>query len=390
MNLLAVDSVISLSFFLSQIVAVGVFWLAPRHLRPEALALVTFGFLALADPTSLAILVAMTMVTAYASGGGRQNQAVPTIAATALIALTLVAFKLGEARVDNGGMMMLLLPLGISFYTFRCLHVVIETHLAIQEPPTLRELVGYLFFMPTIVAGPIHRLPDYLRDRRRAGPLSSADASQGLTRIVYGYTKIVLIANFVLDLRIAPWLAERFADNPPLAAYAECLHSAFFLYLFFSGYSDIAIGFALLMGYRVIENFNNPFMKASVSGFWRSWHISLSSWIREYVFAGVLAITRRRWVGVIASMVTIGLWHQLTVNWLLWGLYHAMGLLVRNYWLAHFPADRYIRTVWHERIYNVICWFITFNFVILSFSIAKEGSPADALDTLGTILFWWF
>ena len=152
----------------------------------------------------------------------------------------------------------------------------------------------------------------------------------------------------------------------------------FNLYFQFSGYTDVAIGFALLLGFRVMENFDNPFLKQNISEFWRSWHISLSSWVRDYVFFPIVSVVRNRALAVMVAMLVLGLWHEASFRFLLWGLYHGAGIVAWHLlqkaksWA---PVTLPTSLSWTVRVLSTL---LTVNFVMLSFVFTKERDLVDA------------
>ena len=268
-------------------------------------------------------------------------------------------------------------PLGLSYYSLRCIHLLLERYLERVEQPSVADVFEYLFFPATIIAGPINRYPEFVSNNT---PLFAFDRfSAGLERILYGYVKIVVLSNYLLSEKLFPWLAYSVENSSALYHYIDALDYGLTIYLQFSGYSDIAIGFALLLGHKVIENFSWPFLKSNIVAFWRSWHISLTRLVREYVFSGVHAITRQAWLGVFATMLIISLWHGVTLNYLAWGLYHATGLVLYHAWSGSAAEKHYFAKLptW---VRYFIGWFVTFQFVILGFIWTKESSFAHSLD----------
>ena len=180
-----------------------------------------------------------------------------------------------------------IIPLGLSFYALRCIHVLIESSLEEIPPPPARDLLAYLFFLPTFVAGPVHRYPPFAAQEPPS--IDGPRVSEALERILYGYAKIVVISNYLLSAKLFPALKQQVAASSAAYQYLDCLDFGLNLYFQFSGYSDIAIAFALLLGRWVMENFDWPLLRTNLVDFWRTWHISVTSWCREYVFTGVYA-----------------------------------------------------------------------------------------------------
>ena len=178
-------------------------------------------------------------------------------------------------------------------------------------------------FFPTITIGPIHRFEDFLKSERRVR-WSDQDFANGLERILYGYAKVIVVANWLVAAQLDSAI-EKLPQNTSLSVFAESMSYGFYLYFAFAGYSDIAIGISLLLGYQICENFNYPFLKRNIGEFWQSWHMSLSSWCRQYVFLPIFAKWRNLPLALIGAMLAIGLWHEFSVRFLLWGVYHGLG-----------------------------------------------------------------
>ncbi len=365
------------------IAAAAIYWMSPARLRSSVLVATTAAFLAMADPLSLGVLAAFTaivLVTARRQGG---NRGAWTAGAITVIVVVLFAFKALDPGRGLGGGHRLVIPLGLSFYTLRCLHVLVELSLQEIAPPTPRQLLAYLFFLPTIVAGPVHRYPAFTA--QDGMPLDARRVSLALERILYGYAKIVVVSNYLLTARLFPALKMRFVEHSAAYQYLDCLDFGLNLYFQFAGYSDIAIGFALLFGKVVMENFDWPLLRTNPVDFWRTWHMSVTSWCREYVFTGVYALTRQRALGMVATMLAIGLWHGLTLNFVAWGLYHGVGIVVTQFW-----TSKVLRRRRFEGAANLLLtaagWFLTFNFVMIGFAWTKEPTLAASLTVFRIFL----
>jgi alginate O-acetyltransferase complex protein AlgI len=307
-------------------------WAAPRRLQVPAIGLSAAGFLAWADPVALGVLAAQTAVVLLALGRLRGRGAL-TAAAVALVVAPVVAFKLRAGLPHVAGPAV---PLGLSFSTFRLVHLLVDAWAGRLPSRRPGDVVAYLLLLPPIPSGPIHRFPDFLVDlRRRRWDASMAGA--GLERVLHGYAKLVVLRNVLVVPVLLPLLARdagRSFAGDVLASAGEWVD----IYVSFSGCSDLAIGWSLVMGFRVMENFDRPYLATSILDFWRRWHVSLTSWARDYVYAPFAAVTRRPVAGVGAAMLTIGLWHELSSRYVLWGLYHAAGILAWHALAARVPA----------------------------------------------------
>jgi len=224
----------------------------------------------------------------------------------------------------------LLLPVGISFYTFQTLSYTIDLYRRqIEVERSLTRFALFVSFFPQLVAGPIVRASEFLPQLSSPRTVRAEQVRRGVARIFRGLLKKVLVA----DLLAATLVDPAFAD-PSSAASLDLVLGlyayAFQIYADFSGYSDIAIGTALCLGYELPENFNRPYLSRNVREFWTRWHISLSSWLRDYLYiplGGNRGTKGRTSFNLMTTMVLGGLWHGAAANFLLWGFYHGALLM---------------------------------------------------------------
>jgi D-alanyl-lipoteichoic acid acyltransferase DltB (MBOAT superfamily) len=239
--------------------------------------------------------------------------------------------------------------------------------------------------LPTFFVGPINRFDDFVRDARRRR-WDSKLFSIGMTRIVYGLFKIIFIAYFLINRKMGFWIEDLDQSNLSLLQYLDCWQYGLNLYFQFSGYCDVAIGVGALLGFRINENFNYPFLKPNISEFWRSWHMSLTGWSREYIYPSVAATTRSPYLAIFVSMLFVGIWHELSVKYFLWGLYHGVGIMTHRYY--HRILSGYDR--FENRFVKSGMWlinvFVTLHFVIIGFVLNKESSLVDSWLALQQLL----
>ncbi|AXI48501.1 hypothetical protein C1J03_22385 [Sulfitobacter sp. SK012] len=378
---------VTLSWILWLWGTVLVYWLSPGPVRLLVLALVSLVFLLVYDPLSAALLCIFALMCHIA--GNRES--VPTAALAAVVSsmvAILIFFKIGVVNRDLALLQTVLIPLGLSFYTFRCVHFMMERYTGRVPICSLRELISYLFFLPTLVVGPIHRIDDYLKDmaRQRFDPRM---LSEGAERIVYGYVKLAVISNFLVERLFGEWILEHPDQDGALVAYLLIVKNGLNVYLQFSGYSDIAIGFARMLGFRVLENFNWPYLQPNISSFWRSWHISLSRWCREYIYETVVSITRNPALGAISTMLVIGMWHEISTRYIIWGIYHGLGLVIWQYWQG-------IKARWMPTVPQPLVGFVyalsvllTVHFVWFGFVIIYSGGLRETLVIFDKVFLWW-
>jgi D-alanyl-lipoteichoic acid acyltransferase DltB (MBOAT superfamily) len=357
-------------------------WLPPRAWRNWALSSVGLAFLAFSSPSGLLLLAALGLA-GWTCARMTRHRAWPVVLLIILVAGTLACFKWGSCLGDDrdGG----IAPLGLAFYSLRILHYGIEAYKGALPAQGTGAYVRYLTFFPTVIAGPINRFPGFQRDERRRR-WDSGQFSLGMERILYGYAKIVILANFLVEQKFGGWLALK--DGLPAwgSAYLGCLQYGMNLYFQFAGYSDVAIGLALLLGFRVEENFNWPFLARNLGDFWRRWHITLSEWCRDYVFFPVASATRNPYLGVVASMLVLGLWHEISLRYTVWGLCHGLGIALWQGWRRYRPQLALTAPQPFRAVLAILSWMVTMNFVVLSFAITKAPDLQQAYGTITTIL----
>ena len=231
------------------------------------------------------------------------------------------------------------IPLGISFFTFEFVHYLTDIRLGKLKPARglrgLRDFALFTLFFPTLLSGPIKRYQAFysidsdgaaVGDGDHARRLEPDLLAEGLSRMIIGLAKKVILADSMTSFSSRLLIPDQVTPAGLwLAMYAYAVK----IYFDFSGYSDIAIGCALLFGYRVPENFESPYLRSNLSEFWRHWHMSLSSWIRDYLFiplGGSRVSPLRAGVNLALVMALCGLWHGASWNFVVWGLWHGVGL----------------------------------------------------------------
>ncbi|SHI33224.1 MBOAT family O-acyltransferase [Wenxinia saemankumensis] len=222
-----------------------------------------------------------------------------------------------------------ILPVGISFYTFQAISYVMDCargEIAPRRNPF--DVALYISFFPQLVAGPIVRAADFLPQIDRPFAVDAAMRGAAVVLILSGLFKKMVVANYLSVLLVDPVFAYPEGQDAAVTALAV-LGYGIQIYCDFSGYSDIAIGIALLLGYRFMRNFDQPYRARGLSDFWRRWHISLSSWIRDYLYiplGGNRGTPARVTVNLLLTMTLAGLWHGAGWNFLAWGFLHGLAL----------------------------------------------------------------
>lgn len=241
----------------------------------------------------------------------------------------LIVYKAGH-RFENW-----VIPLGMSYYAFRQMHVAFEQYKGELRTISLEAYFEYLLFLPVLLIGPIHRIGEMQRSLRRQ-KWQPAFFSEGLERILYGLAKITFVGNYIFSYKVPLW--ANMLHSGPLHMYVRVIGFACNAYAQFSGFSDVAIGMGLLWGIKVMENFNYPFMATNMQEFWTRWHISLSSWCRDYIFHPIMALSRNRWLALVAAMLVLALWHEVSWRYVAWGAFHSLFILLAVFGRKAFPA----------------------------------------------------
>ncbi|MGV3525209.1 MAG: MBOAT family O-acyltransferase [Candidatus Sericytochromatia bacterium] len=263
----------------------------------------------------------------------------------------------------------LILPLAISFFTFEFIHYLVDSHQGKIEPHRLSDYLAFIVFFPTMIAGPIKRFQDFV-PKLNAARFSWQHVSAGSWRILIGAAKKIIIADS-LDPWIQPLLSGDLQQQPAGVLWVALLAYSVKIYVDFSGYSDMAIGSARLFGIVVPENFNWPYLQANIGQFWRHWHISLTSWITDYVFkplGGSRVGLPRTLLNTLIAMGVSGIWHGAAWHFLVWGLYHGVLLGLNRLWrtfaVPHLPVlTRFPRS------YRVVSTLLTFVCVTLGWGL---------------------
>ncbi len=326
------------------------YFLVPAKWRNAVLLLASVVFYAWGAPDFVLVLLGSTVANFYIVKAMDKAHSLKAkrlwCAAALVVSLGLLAyFKYANFFVDNlntlltslglgvMGWTKVLLPIGISFFTFQSVTYVVDTYRGINRPmKSLVDYVVYIIMFPQLIAGPIVRyneISDQISARRQ---LRWEECLQGFYRFVIGLSKKVLIADVIgrsVDMAIGGDLAVMDTGSAWITIAAYTMQ----LYFDFSGYSDMAIGLGRVMGFKFPENFNNPYVSASVTEFWRRWHITLGTFMRNYLYiplggnrGGIWRTYLNLWVVFLLS----GLWHGAGWNFVLWGAYHGIFLVVER------------------------------------------------------------
>jgi len=352
----------TVEFFVFLAAVLALFYLSPRKFRRYILLAASYVFYATWNYKFIALLLVLTAID-YTAGiwlekvrPGRRRKAVLILSLGANLGF-LGFFKYFNFLASNLALLAgrpadafafdIVLPLGISFHTFQSMSYVIDVYRG--EQAAVRDPIDYALFIcffPQLVAGPIVRARDFFRDLLHWQPPSADDISRGILLLTLGLTKKMAFADQFA--KVANAYFGNVGGNPgALTAWSGVAAFGLQIYFDFSGYTDMAIGMAKLLGFHFPINFRRPYLAWSVTEFWRRWHISLSSWLRDYLYIPLGGNRRGRWQtyrNLMLTMLLGGLWHGASWNFVVWGGYQGVFLsLERALGIGRRPASNAIR-----------------------------------------------
>ena len=288
---------------------------------------------------------------------------------------------ISELTASNFSPLAIIMPVGISFYTFQAISYTVDVY---QRKFTLEvsllEYLFYLTFFPLLIAGPITRAGTLIPQLKHRYHVSDAQVYTGLWLIMSGLLKKALIADYIAQYN--NWI---FNDPGAYSGFENLMGVLGYtlqIYCDFSGYSDISIGLASLLGITLLENFRYPYQSLNLQEFWRRWHISLSTWFRDYFYipiGGNRKGTWRTYLNNFLTMLVAGLWHGASWMFVIWGALHGAGLVLHKWckpWLQRIPDTWYVKCV---------SWTLTFLYVALAWTFFRSRDMGTAMTVLGSI-----
>ncbi len=272
----------------------------------------------------------------------------------------------------------LFLPIGISFYTFQSISYLVDVYRKeIQVSNDLSDYAFYMTFFPHLVAGPIVRAKDFLPQIVSPQIINASIYKESIMRITIGLVKKLFIADYlgkyVTLIHQSPDGFSGFEHLISMYAYS------FQIYFDFSGYSDIAIGLALLLGYRLKDNFDAPYLAQNITVFWRKWHMSLSSWLRDYIYiplGGSRKGVFNTYLFLLITMLIGGFWHGSDWRFIFWGLAHGLALIVHKLWTSYVKFDK------SNNLISFIGIILTFHFVSICWIFFRSTSFDSAFQSI--------
>ena len=400
-----------------------VYWSIAKHRRLAVICilLASYYFYALWNPKFVLLLLAISTIDFFTALGisatthSRLRRLLLATSITSDIG-TLIVFKyfnffsasattlLEQLHWSTRSFIIedLVIPLGLSFITFRSLSYVIDVYRK-TTPATTRyfDYLTFVAFFPTLIAGPVVRAKELLPQFEKP-ELSHEQGIEAIFLILLGLIKKVAIADL-----IGSNLVDRVFDQPELYSSLETLAAiygyALQIYCDFSGYSDIAIGSAMLLGFKLPINFNSPYRAQNLREFWKRWHITLSNWLFDYVFISIGGLRKRRfnlYRNLFLTFLIGGLWHGAAWTFVAWGALHGLGLSVSHWWhgrsrtkkdlpgmgrlVTAVSGPRFARTT------RALCTVATFHFICLTWVVFRAENMSQVFTVLGRLTAFQF
>lgn len=385
---------ISLNFILFFLATYSLFYLAYKSgYQNVVLLLASYFFYGYWDYRCLSLIVFISLTSYFAAQlfkrpGENSNKKLTLTISIVLLLLPITIFKyynfffstfldtFGQQAFFNLQTMQLILPIGISFYTFQAIAYVVDAykdHEIIED--NIINFLSFMAFFPQLVAGPIERAGDLLRQFQEEKAISADNLTSGLAIVLYGCIMKICVADVV-----APYvsLAFSFETSSGVTFILGTLLFGLQIYGDFLGYSLIAKGVAKTLGFTLVWNFNRPYLSTSIIDFWRNWHMSLSRWLRDYIYiplGGNRCAYPRQALNILITMAIAGLWHGAAYNFVLWGVW--LGL-----WLV----------IWHGctrrlgiTIPKAVGWPLTFCIVMIGWSLFRSESIAQFVHLVSLV-----
>jgi alginate O-acetyltransferase complex protein AlgI len=355
--------------FLFAIPLIFLAWIIPQKYVLKVQIAFTSLFLLYISTWSFFILAGITLLNFYWLKNDKFSHSLKLFGSISILSLVLVAAKVLYSINDSW-----ILPLGMSYYTFRNLHYTIDVSLGKIKQDSLLNYLAYNFFLPVLIIGPINKYNDFIRDwnRRR---FNIDFISLGLERILFGTAKIFILGNYIFSYKVSVYLNTLPTEYLWHKTYLESLRVIFNGYYQFAGYSDIAIGLSLLLGFRINENFNNPFWSTNMREFWTRYHMSLSGFGKDYIYEPIAAYFRKPITGILITMLIIALWHQINLQYLIWGAVQTIGIYLARY----APKSP------NNKLTDLISRFFVINFCAISSVLVLNASLEEAFEKLKII-----
>lgn len=359
------------------------YFLTPKKYKNLVLLIFSLIFYFLSEPKYIIILLISCIINYFLSIKISKDKSskMYLIIAIILNVGNLLVFKYTDFFINNINNLLntkipylyLVMPIGISFYTFQALGYIIDVYRKKHKPAkNLLNYMTYISLFPQLVAGPIVRYSDIeeeLENREHNYELFA----NGIKRFIIGLSKKVLLANVLGEI------TKSLITTTLISSWLKPICYTLQIYFDFSGYSDMAIGLGLMFGFKFLENFNYPLIASSITDFWRRWHISLSSWFKDYIYIplGGNRVNKLKWIrNIFIVWFLTGFWHGANWNFIIWGLYFGIILVIEKLYLKKYLDQTKIL----KYIYSLLI-------IIISFLIFNSNSINEIFSSLKNMFF---
>ena len=358
-------------------ILIMVYFITPKKYRNIPLLIGSLIFYFLGEPKYIIVLIISCVINYYLSKLIYKKKSKILLILSLIYNIgNILYFKYTNFFIDNLNnifnlninMLNIIMPIGISFYTFQIIGYIVDVYNKKHAPSkTLIDFMMYVTLFPQLIAGPIVRYSDVEKEIQNR-ETNIDNFANGVTRFIIGLSKKVLIANILGEL------ITLLTINNLLSVWLKPILFTLQIYYDFSGYSDMAIGLGLVFGFHFLENFNYPLIASSITDFWHRWHISLSSWFKDYVYIplGGSRVNKLKWIRNLSVVwLLTGFWHGASWNFILWGIYFLIILLIEKLFLGKYLE----KTKIIKHIYAILI-------IIISFLIFNTESLSDILLNL--------
>lgn len=349
------------------------------------LLIASYIFISYADYRFALILAMLTLSTWFFA----KNQKTCNLGvAVALLVLAIFKYtnffaeSFASLLGNNFTLLKIILPLGISFYSFSAIGFLVDVKREHLAPRKLKDVALYLAFFPKLTSGPIQKSESFFEQTDIKREIGWNTFSPGIQIMMFGLFKKIVLAD-----RLSVFVNQVY--DTPLAfgsftVFLAAIAYSFQIYFDFSGYSDIAIGIAKMVGINLPKNFNLPYVSHNVTEFWKRWHISLSSWLQEYLYISLGGNRKgeiRTHLNLILTMLLGGIWHGANWTYLIWGFLHGIALVIHKFWMKLTGS----KNKKHSEFSNIICAIITFFFVSFCWIFFRANSFSHAITIIQRI-----
>ena len=394
----------SLKYAIFLPVVVLLFWACPQRFRVPLLLIASYVFYMSWRPIYVLLILGLTVMNYFAgrliAGQPKRKKLWLTLAVVANLA-TLVYFKYAFFMDESLAAMLkpigvnvpaipfdIVLPLGISFFVFEFIHYVVDIYRGGEPVKSFLGFSLFASFFPTQIAGPIKRYQDFVPQFLSQPKFSFACLDEGVSLILLGLFKKVMIADNL------SFFVQGGFGNPELFTGIDLwlftYAFAFQIYFDFSGYTDVARGSAKLFGYKVPINFNLPYLATNIAEFWHRWHISLSTWLRDYLFIPLGGSRCSRWFNyrnLFLTMALGGLWHGAALHFLLWGAYHGVLLVLHKEFQRVKELVSPLQAIMSSRIGKIAAGLLTFHAVCIGWVFFRAETTESCFAILKKMFF---